>query len=77
MANFRELTNLFGSTENETIALTFEYAQVNNYKVNTMYNLAHTAYMVLMSEIHNNGKNGDYETAIKYSIITETLKTWI
>jgi|15BtaG_2_1085339.scaffolds.fasta_scaffold35417_4 hypothetical protein len=77
MTNFSELRNLLGNTKDETIALTCEYAQINNYKVNEMYNLADTANMVLMSEIHNNGKRGDYDTAIKYAIIRETLETWV
>ena len=67
------LTNNKFQTRRNAIA----FATENNYKVSAMYQEAKNRNFELMSSIHANGKEGNYDLAIQLSIVTETLETWI
>jgi len=73
----KTLNNMLASDENQIRRNAIQYARENNYKVTEMYNKANDEMMKIMSDIHSNGKQGNYSLAVNYSIIVETLETWI
>ena len=71
------LENIITSNETQTRRNAIAYAMENNYKVNEMHSKSHNTWFKLMSEIHANNKEGDYELAMQYKIVAETLETWV
>lgn len=72
--NAQTILNCSSSTEARQTATAF--ARANNFNVTAAHNEIHAAWMNAMSEIHSNGKEGNYEAAMLLSVAAETLQTW-
>ena len=68
------MKDLTRTTEQETRRATIQYAQENNYNVKAVYDHYKTLWFDLMSEIHENGKEGNYDLERSYRWITETIE---
>jgi hypothetical protein len=62
------------STETRVAALA--YAQENNYRVKLAFEYYDKMWFDLMTEIHSNGKEGNYKLASLYREIKQTLMTY-
>lgn len=69
-----QITNCANSQEARRLAIAF--AQANNYNVTAKYAEVYNAWFSLMSEIHANGKEGNYEAAMLLNEVKQTLSTW-
>lgn len=69
-----QITNCKNNQEARNLAISF--AKSNNYNVAEKYNEVNAAWFSLMTEIHANGKEGNYVAASRLAEVKETLKTW-
>jgi hypothetical protein len=71
------MTNLIGSTKEETKRNCISFAFNNNYNVSKEHAQIKETYLKTMSQIHKNNKEGNYEKAILLKTAVQTLSTWI
>jgi hypothetical protein len=70
-------SQILNSTNRQEVrTLAFSFAKSVNFKVSSVYNELQNEWMNMMSEIHANGKEGNYDGAILLGEAIETLKTW-
>lgn len=70
------LNEIITDNEKQTRRNAIAFAQANNYKVSEMYAESKDEWFKLMTEIHQNGKKGNYSLAKQYLTVVETLETW-
>jgi hypothetical protein len=67
---------ILNSNANEVRVMAINFARTNNYNVADKYNELNNAWFALMSEIHANGKEGNYDGAMLLQTATQTLQAW-
>ena len=72
----KTLNEIISNNETQTRRNAIAFAAANNYKVSAMYQEAKEKNFSLMSAIHANGKEGNYDLAIQLRVVAETLQTW-